>query len=164
MFVDELEIYAKAGDGGNGVVRWRHEKFRPMAGPSGGDGGNAGDVTVTHDGTMATSDLRDKLHEVKGNVVSGEEFEEQRNALKTSVDAAAITAAQQQSPATRLVKFAISHGERSVVVFWGGTIELHDASGKTTARGKLPQDITAATADGKTLILGLADGRLFITP
>jgi GTP-binding protein len=46
MFVDELKIYAKAGDGGNGVVRWRHEKFRPMAGPAGGDGGRGGDVYV----------------------------------------------------------------------------------------------------------------------
>lgn len=44
MFVDELTIFAKAGDGGDGVVRWRHEKFRPKAGPSGGDGGQGGDV------------------------------------------------------------------------------------------------------------------------
>ncbi len=46
MFVDELEIYAKAGDGGDGVVRWRHEKFRPLAGPAGGNGGNGGSVYV----------------------------------------------------------------------------------------------------------------------
>ena len=46
MFVDEITIYAKAGDGGNGVVRWNHEKFKPMAGPAGGDGGNGGDVYV----------------------------------------------------------------------------------------------------------------------
>ncbi len=46
MFVDELTIYAKAGNGGNGVVRWRSEKFRPMAGPSGGDGGRGADVVV----------------------------------------------------------------------------------------------------------------------
>ena len=46
MFVDELTIYAKAGDGGNGVVRWRHEKFRAKGGPSGGDGGSGGDVYV----------------------------------------------------------------------------------------------------------------------
>ena len=45
-FVDELEIYAKAGSGGNGVVRWRHEKFRPKAGPAGGNGGRGGDVYV----------------------------------------------------------------------------------------------------------------------
>lgn len=46
MFVDELTIQVKAGNGGNGVVRWRHEKYRPMAGPSGGDGGSGGDVYV----------------------------------------------------------------------------------------------------------------------
>jgi GTP-binding protein len=46
MFVDELTIYCKAGDGGNGVVRWRHEKFMPKGGPAGGNGGNGGDVYV----------------------------------------------------------------------------------------------------------------------
>ncbi len=46
MFVDELTIYAKAGNGGNGVVRWRQEKYKPKAGPSGGDGGRGGDVVV----------------------------------------------------------------------------------------------------------------------
>ena len=46
MFVDEIIIEAKAGNGGNGVVRWRHEKFRPMAGPSGGNGGQGGDIIL----------------------------------------------------------------------------------------------------------------------
>lgn len=46
MFIDQLTIYAKAGNGGDGVVRWSHEKFRPMAGPSGGNGGNGGDVIL----------------------------------------------------------------------------------------------------------------------
>lgn len=44
MFIDELRIYAKAGDGGDGVVRWRHEKGKEFAGPSGGDGGYGGSV------------------------------------------------------------------------------------------------------------------------
>lgn len=44
MFIDQLTIVAKAGDGGDGVVRWRHEKFVPMAGPAGGDGGNGGSI------------------------------------------------------------------------------------------------------------------------
>ncbi len=46
MFIDELEITARAGDGGPGVVRWRHEKGMPMGGPSGGDGGRGGNVYV----------------------------------------------------------------------------------------------------------------------
>lgn len=43
-FVDQLTIQAKAGDGGPGVVRWRHLKFKPKGGPAGGNGGNGGDV------------------------------------------------------------------------------------------------------------------------
>lgn len=45
-FVDEMTMYMKAGDGGNGVVRWLHEKGREFAGPAGGDGGNGGDVCI----------------------------------------------------------------------------------------------------------------------
>lgn len=44
MFVDELEIFAKAGNGGDGVVRWRREKHRPNGGPAGGNGGRGGSV------------------------------------------------------------------------------------------------------------------------
>lgn len=46
MFVDQITIYAKAGDGGDGVTRWRHEKFKPMAGPAGGNGGRGGDIIM----------------------------------------------------------------------------------------------------------------------
>ena len=45
-FIDELTINASAGKGGDGVVRWRHEKFKEFGGPSGGDGGRGGDVYV----------------------------------------------------------------------------------------------------------------------
>lgn len=51
-FIDEMKIYAKAGDGGNGVVRWRHEKSKEFSGPSGGDAGNGGNVYV-----LATRDI-----------------------------------------------------------------------------------------------------------
>ena len=44
MFIDEITLTARAGNGGDGVVRWRHEKYKPLAGPAGGDGGNGGDV------------------------------------------------------------------------------------------------------------------------
>ena len=44
MFIDEIKFYAKAGRGGNGVVRWRQEKFIDKGGPNGGDGGKGGDI------------------------------------------------------------------------------------------------------------------------
>ncbi len=46
MFVDELTIKAKAGNGGDGVVRWRREKFISHGGPSGGNGGKGGSVYI----------------------------------------------------------------------------------------------------------------------
>lgn len=45
-FIDELHIHIKAGDGGSGVERWRHDKAKEFGGPSGGDGGRGGNVYV----------------------------------------------------------------------------------------------------------------------
>ncbi len=49
MFIDHIRIYAQAGDGGNGIVSFRREKYVPRGGPDGGDGGNGGDVVLVVD-------------------------------------------------------------------------------------------------------------------
>ncbi|MBE6599181.1 MAG: GTPase ObgE [Ruminococcaceae bacterium] len=49
MFIDKIKIYTKAGNGGNGVVSFRREKYVAKGGPDGGDGGNGGDVVFKID-------------------------------------------------------------------------------------------------------------------
>jgi len=54
MFCDEAKIYAKAGDGGRGMVSMRREKYVPKGGPDGGDGGRGGDVIFITDHNQNT--------------------------------------------------------------------------------------------------------------
>jgi GTP-binding protein len=54
IFVDRVVVNAQAGNGGSGIVSFRREKFIPMGGPDGGDGGRGGDVVVVGDSNLAT--------------------------------------------------------------------------------------------------------------
>lgn len=54
MFLDEVRLTVKAGDGGRGCVSFRREKYVPRGGPNGGDGGNGGDVVVRADRHFST--------------------------------------------------------------------------------------------------------------
>jgi len=54
IFVDEVTVEVKAGDGGNGAVSFRKEKFVPHGGPWGGDGGKGGDIVLEADSNLST--------------------------------------------------------------------------------------------------------------
>jgi len=63
MFFDQARIYVKAGDGGNGIVSFRREKFVPRGGPNGGNGGRGGDVYLYVDeGLNTLSPFKNKIH------------------------------------------------------------------------------------------------------
>lgn len=53
-FVDRVAVHLQAGNGGNGCVSVRREKFKPLAGPDGGAGGNGGDITFVADTQVTT--------------------------------------------------------------------------------------------------------------
>ncbi|SDG70263.1 GTP-binding protein [Thermoanaerobacter thermohydrosulfuricus] len=54
MFIDTARIYIKAGDGGNGIISFRREKYVAYGGPDGGDGGKGGDVIFVADPNLST--------------------------------------------------------------------------------------------------------------
>jgi GTPase len=54
VFIDRVVVKVKAGDGGSGIVSFRREKFVPMGGPDGGDGGRGGDIVIVGDSNLST--------------------------------------------------------------------------------------------------------------
>ena len=70
MFVDKVKIYVKAGNGGNGAVSFRREKYIPHGGPDGGDGGDGGNIVFKVNPGMHT--LMDFRYKRKFAAQSGE--------------------------------------------------------------------------------------------
>jgi GTPase len=70
MFIDRVVVRVKAGDGGSGIVSFRREKFVPLGGPDGGDGGRGGDVIVRADKNLNT--LLDYTYRDSWSADSGE--------------------------------------------------------------------------------------------
>ena len=73
MFIDKAKIYAKAGNGGNGAVAFRREKYVAAGGPAGGDGGHGGSVILHVDDNMST--LMDFRYKRKYSAPAGQNGE-----------------------------------------------------------------------------------------
>src|SRR5690625_5146547 len=73
MFIDQVTVHVKAGNGGNGIVAFRREKYVAMGGPAGGDGGSGGDVVFEVDeGLNTLMDFRYNRHFKAKHGINGE--------------------------------------------------------------------------------------------
>jgi GTPase len=84
MFIDQAEINVKAGNGGNGVISFRREKYIPKGGPDGGNGGNGGDVILRADRQLTT--LMDFRYKRSYSADNGNNGEGSNRTGKTGVD------------------------------------------------------------------------------
>ncbi|HIC95867.1 TPA: GTPase ObgE [Candidatus Bipolaricaulota bacterium] len=72
MFIDEAKIHVRGGRGGDGLISFRREKFRPKGGPDGGDGGKGGDVILRASRSLNTLiQFRDRVHFRAGDGENG---------------------------------------------------------------------------------------------
>lgn len=128
-FVDEAKIYAEAGKGGDGVVRWLHTKAKARGGPSGGDGGKGGDVVLL--GVRDLSALAHYRYEKKFYADNGEEG---KNDLKHGANGTDVLLKVPIGTLVRVVstdeEYEITKEYERIVLFRGGS------GGKGNARFK----------------------------
>jgi GTP-binding protein len=128
-FVDEARIYAEAGKGGDGVVRWLHTKAKARGGPSGGDGGKGGDVVL-----LGVRDLLALAHYRYEKKFHAENGEEGKNDLKHGANGANVLLKVPIGTLARVVatddEYEITKEGERIVLFRGGS------GGKGNARFK----------------------------
>ena len=120
MFIDEIIIKVKAGDGGNGCVSFRREAYVPRGGPDGGDGGNGGDVVLIADENVDDlTAFKFKPHLTAKRGAHG------RGKLRTGARGRAATATVPPGTVVRdaemggLIADLVEHGRRCVVAAGG---------------------------------------------
>jgi len=120
MFIDYAEIDIKAGDGGDGVITFRREKYVPKGGPSGGNGGTGGDVIMeAHHNLSTLLDFRYKRQYIADNGNPG------ANSLKDGKDGGDIVVSVPvgtviKDAATGDVLFDLDTDNKKVIIAKGG--------------------------------------------
>ena len=120
MFTDKAKIFIKAGNGGNGAISWRREKYVPAGGPDGGDGGNGGNVIFHVDTGMTT--LMDFKYKRKYAAKTGMDGAGQRKKGKSGEDII-INVPQGtlvRDAESNLILADMSDPEKDVVIAQGG--------------------------------------------
>ncbi|SNZ10115.1 GTP-binding protein [Persephonella hydrogeniphila] len=133
-FVDKAKVYVKAGDGGNGCVAFRREKFVPMGGPSGGNGGKGGDVIFEADSSVKTLlDFKHKRHFKAEKGQSGSGSNKHGKSGKDLIIKVPVGTVIKDSQSGEIIADLVSPGQR-VIVAKGGKGGRGNAAFKTSTK------------------------------
>ncbi|HRZ86647.1 MAG TPA: GTPase ObgE [bacterium] len=155
MFIDKVKIFVKGGDGGNGCVSFRREKFIEKGGPDGGNGGKGGDVMLVADSNLSTLlDFRYHPHLAakhgrhgKGKCMTGESGDD----LKVKVPIGTLI----KDPDSGAVIHDFTHDGESVIVAAGGAGGRGNTMFKSSTN-RAPRRFDYGTeGEEKTLLLEL---------
>ena len=136
MFVDTAKVEVKAGDGGNGMVAYRREKYVPLGGPAGGDGGRGGDIVfVVDEGLRTLMDFRYQRHFKAKNGENGRpknQYGANAENLLVKVPPGTVV---RDAFSDELIADLTIEGERAVIVKGGrgGRGNVHFANAKNKA-------------------------------
>lgn len=154
-FVDEATIRVEAGDGGNGCVSFRREKFIPKGGPDGGDGGDGGHVYLVADGGLNTLvDLRHRRHHraERGENGTGRQMTGHKGAslrIRVPVGTRVFDADTEE-----FIGEVMGHGE-TLLVARGGSHGLGNVHFKSSTNRSPRQSTQGTPGDRRTLRLEL---------
>ncbi len=120
MFVDQVKIYVKGGDGGNGMVAFRREKYVPKGGPAGGDGGKGADVIFeVNEGLRTLMDFRYQRHFKATRGEHGmSKNQHGRNAKDMVVKVPPGTVVMDEAT-NEVIADLVEHGQRAVIAKGG---------------------------------------------
>ena len=120
MFIDHATIFVRSGNGGNGIIHWRREKYVPKGGPDGGNGGKGGDVIFRADSQLNTLlDFRYKKKFIANNGNPGEgSNKEGRSATAVVIKVPAGTIVRDH--ATKEILADLVENDDEVIIARGG--------------------------------------------
>lgn len=148
MFVDSAKIFVKAGNGGNGCVSFRREKYVPAGGPDGGDGGAGGDVALLGDGGLHTlGDFRYKKKYAAQNGAPGQSQNRTGRSGEDLIIKVPLGTLAYDSLTGELIADITQNGQKAVVAAGGkgGAGNQHFA----TATRQIPNFAKSGTEGGE---------------
>lgn len=120
MFVDQVKIYIKGGDGGNGMVAFRREKYVPKGGPAGGDGGKGADIVFeVNEGLRTLMDFRYQRHFKASRGENGMPKNQHGKNAKDMVVKVPPGTIVTDADTNEVIADLTSHGQRAVIAKGG---------------------------------------------